>query len=143
MKRISINIALCSGCLACEIACVVQNEGVFGTSTARIHVVKSEEDGSDEPHVCLFCDPAPCIDSCPTLALYRDDFSGRILLIPEECIGCSLCVEACPYGAISMHPETMMALICDLCGGDPACVQRCATGAIVFTDEVPQRSVEC
>ena len=120
----------------------MQHEGVFGTSTARIHVVKSEEDGLDQPHICLFCDPAPCIDSCPTLALYRDDLSGCILLIEDECIGCSICVEACPFGAISMHPETMMALICDLCGGDPACVQRCATSAITFTDEVHQQSVE-
>jgi Fe-S-cluster-containing hydrogenase component 2 len=32
-----------------------------------------------------------------------------------------------------LHPQTGMALICDLCGGDPACVKRCATGAIVYT----------
>jgi Fe-S-cluster-containing hydrogenase component 2 len=33
-----------------------------------------------------------------------------------------------------LHPETGMALICDLCGGDPACVKRCATGAIVYAE---------
>jgi Fe-S-cluster-containing hydrogenase component 2 len=34
----------------------------------------------------------------------------------------------------ALHPETGLALICDLCGGDPACVKRCATGAIVYDD---------
>jgi Fe-S-cluster-containing dehydrogenase component len=142
LKSISVDEAVCSGCLACEVACVVQHEGVFGTSSARICVEKSEEDGLDEPHVCLFCNPAPCIDSCPTIALYRDDLSGLILLSEEECTGCSVCVDACPFGAIWLHPVTMVALICDLCGGDPACVKRCVTGAIVFTDEAPQRFSE-
>jgi Fe-S-cluster-containing dehydrogenase component len=31
-----------------------------------------------------------------------------------------------------LHPETGLALICDLCGGDPACVKRCATRAIQY-----------
>jgi hypothetical protein len=33
---------------------------------------------------------------------------------------------------VALHPETGLALICDLCGGDPACVKRCATGAIAW-----------
>jgi hypothetical protein len=35
---------------------------------------------------------------------------------------------------VELHPETGVALICDLCGGDPACVKRCATGAIVYAE---------
>jgi Fe-S-cluster-containing hydrogenase component 2 len=35
---------------------------------------------------------------------------------------------------VALHPETGLALVCDLCGGDPACVKRCATGAIVYHD---------
>jgi Fe-S-cluster-containing hydrogenase component 2 len=34
----------------------------------------------------------------------------------------------------ALHPESGLALICDLCGGEPACVQRCATGAIVYDE---------
>jgi Fe-S-cluster-containing dehydrogenase component len=41
-------------------------------------------------------------------------------------------VDACPFGVVALHPETGLAIICDLCGGDPACVKRCATGAIAY-----------
>jgi Fe-S-cluster-containing hydrogenase component 2 len=35
----------------------------------------------------------------------------------------------------TLHPQTGLALICDLCHGDPACVKRCATRAIVYAEE--------
>jgi carbon-monoxide dehydrogenase iron sulfur subunit len=88
--------------------------------------------GVDHPHVCRLCRPAPCIAACPTGALYQDETTGAILLRPDDCIGCSACVDACPFGMVALHPQTGLALICDLCGGDPACVKRCATGAIVY-----------
>ena len=53
----------------------------------------------------------------------------------SDCIGCSECVAACPFGMANLHPQTGLALICDLCHGDPACVKRCATRAIVYAEE--------
>jgi Fe-S-cluster-containing dehydrogenase component len=67
-------------------------------------------------------------------ALARDARTGAVRLRPEVCIGCAACVDACPFGMASLHPETGLALICDLCGADPACVARCATGAIVYAE---------
>jgi Fe-S-cluster-containing dehydrogenase component len=81
------------------------------------------------------CRRAPCVISCPSNALFRDKATDAVLLLHEECIGCSECVDACPFGMASLHPSSGLTLICDLCGGDPACVKRCATGAIVYTDE--------
>jgi carbon-monoxide dehydrogenase iron sulfur subunit len=109
---------------------VAQHEGRFGTAAARIYVVKIEASGVDEPHVCRLCGHAPCVEACPTGALYRDDATGAVLLSAERCSGCSACVDACPFGVATLHPATGLALICDLCSGDPACVKRCATGAI-------------
>jgi Fe-S-cluster-containing dehydrogenase component len=51
----------------------------------------------------------------------------RILVREDVCSGCSVCVDACPFGVATLHPETGLALICDLCGGDPAYVKRGAT----------------
>jgi carbon-monoxide dehydrogenase iron sulfur subunit len=130
VARIQVRQGVCSGCRACEVACVAQHEGRFGTAAARIHVVKIEASGVDEPHVCRLCGHAPCVEACPTGALYRDDATGAVLLSAERCSGCSACVDACPFGVATLHPATGLALICDLCGGDPACVKRCATGAI-------------
>ena len=135
MKRLVIREADCSGCRACELACVVQKEVHFGVASARIRVEKNDMEGLDRPRVCQFCEDVPCVVSCPTEALIWDEAVGRVLLIPEDCINCAICVDVCPYDAIWMQPETMLPLLCDLCAGDPACVKRCATGAIVFSDE--------
>jgi carbon-monoxide dehydrogenase iron sulfur subunit len=134
LKRILVREDVCSGCRACEVACVAHHEGGFGTVTARIRVTKVERLGLDHPHVCRLCRRAPCVAACPAEALYKDKVTGAVLLRPEDCIGCSACVDACPFGMATLHPETGLALICDLCGGDPACVKRCATGAIVYAE---------
>jgi ferredoxin len=73
ISRILVRHGVCSGCRACEVACVAQHEGRFGTAATRIHVVKIEPAGVDEPHVCHLCRRAPCVAACPTEALYRDD----------------------------------------------------------------------
>ncbi len=134
MKRIEVREELCSGCRACEVACVVWHEGCFGTATARIRVTKIEPLGLDHPHVCRLCRRPPCVTACPTQALYKDETTGVVLLRPDDCIGCSACMDAGPFGMAALHPETGLALVCDLCGGDPACVKRCATGAIVYDE---------
>ncbi|HDQ73667.1 MAG TPA: 4Fe-4S dicluster domain-containing protein [Chloroflexi bacterium] len=134
MKRILVQPAICSGCRACEIACVARHDGRFGVAAARIRVTKVERLGVDHPHVCRQCRRAPCAAACPADALYRDAATGAILLRPEDCIGCGTCVDACPFGMAALHPETGLAIICDLCGGDPACVKRCATGALMYAD---------
>ena len=134
VKRILVCEDLCSGCRACEIACVVQHEGRFGTAVARIRITKIEPLGIDQPHVCRLCRRAPCVVACPVGALYKNEATGAVLLHAGDCIGCSACVDACPFGMVALHPETGLALICDLCGGDPVCVKRCATGAIVYDD---------
>jgi carbon-monoxide dehydrogenase iron sulfur subunit len=132
--RILVHQDVCSGCRACEVACVAHHDGRFGTAAARIHVVKIEPLGVDRPHVCRMCRHAPCVAACPVGALRVDDTTGAVRLAIEACIGCAACVDACPFGVATVHPETGLALICDLCGGDPACVKRCATGAIVYAD---------
>lgn len=133
--RILVDHTLCSGCRACEVACSFAHEGLFSPGTARIRVVKVEEEGYDGPVVCHHCRRPPCAQACPTGALVRDEAAGRLALDAEACIGCGACVEACPFGAMRLHPDTERAMFCDLCGGDPACVKRCTPGAIFLGTE--------
>lgn len=51
-------------------------------------------------------------------------------IIKENCIGCKICVPACPFGAISMEEgKAAIGPECTLCG---ACVKACRFGAIEF-----------
>jgi Fe-S-cluster-containing dehydrogenase component len=127
---IRVFAALCSGCRACEAACVFHHDSVLGTSSARIRIRKDEAEGLDEPRLCRICREPACIPSCPEQALSRDAGLGIIRLDESRCDACGVCLGACPFGSISADPRTGRPLICDLCGGAPACVPRCSPGAL-------------
>ena len=62
--------------------------------------------------------------------------SGGTLTIaidPERCTNCGLCVRACPFDAIFLHPDTECAVTCDLCSGTPVCVKYCPTKCITYS----------
>jgi len=128
--QIVVDEARCSGCRACELACVVRCDGRFGTADARIRVIKIEAEGVDRPSLCRQCADAPCVAACPTGALRADPITRRIQLNRDDCIVCPACAAACPFGVVFVETATGLPLICDGCGGDPACVKRCVTGAL-------------
>jgi carbon-monoxide dehydrogenase iron sulfur subunit len=132
LGRLVIDAKKCTGCKLCEEACSFAHEKVFDPRRARLWVVKVEPQGLDYPVVCRECGKAPCIDACPVDALYQDGNSNLVRLNSEVCILCGACVDACPFGAMSLHPKTGLPLVCDLCNGDPACVKKCPTGAINY-----------
>jgi carbon-monoxide dehydrogenase iron sulfur subunit len=136
-RGIAVREELCTGCRACQVACVARHEGRFGVYTARLRVVKDEPLGLDRPQVCRLCGRAPCVAACPSGALTRDKATSAVVLNEELCNSCFECVKACPFGMICLHPQSNLPLVCDLCGGEPACVQRCPTGAISYGDSRP------
>ena len=152
MKTVMVFPEKCIGCKQCEIACAVEHsksKNLYGMffeeviSKPRIHV----EVGVDLltfPNRCRHCDPAPCMEVCPTHALYRDEETGSVVIEYGKCIACGMCAIACPFGIISFG-KTHKILIdrevnvkCDNCierqqeGKEPACVEACKTGALVF-----------
>jgi NAD-dependent dihydropyrimidine dehydrogenase PreA subunit len=59
------------------------------------------------PSVYVITDPCidvkdkSCIEVCPVDCIHTDDDEDRVCYIdPDECIGCNLCLPACPVGAI-------------------------------------------
>jgi carbon-monoxide dehydrogenase iron sulfur subunit len=130
LRPLRVDPSVCTGCRACEIACVFHREKVLGTSAARIRIHKNEAEGLDQPLVCRLCAEPSCTESCPEKALSRDPKYGTILLDELRCTSCGACLSACPYGSIFSDPRNGKPLICDLCGGEPACVARCSPGAL-------------
>ena len=91
------------------------------------------------PLQCQQCQEAPCIEVCPTGASFRDE-DGRVLIDQEACIGCQLCMSACPYGVRSYDAQASVVQKCSMCshltdeGKDPACVAACCGNARFWGD---------
>jgi Fe-S-cluster-containing dehydrogenase component/formate-dependent nitrite reductase membrane component NrfD len=88
---------------------------------------------------CNHCDAAPCVDICPTSALFQRP-DGIVDFDNSRCIGCKSCMQACPYDALYIDPESNTAAKCNYCahrvesGLEPACVIVCPTQAIIPGD---------
>ena len=62
----------------------------------------------------------------------------------DKCNGCSWCIEACPFGAMLLHPKKKVVCTCDNCKdlGEPQCVKWCPEEALEFetADVLAQKS---
>lgn len=143
-KTLVIDLDRCIGCYACEIACKQENDvrlGVYYNKVLTIGPMGKFPNLKQYwlPSVCQNCREAPCVKVCPTGASYKTE-DGQVLIDKEKCIGCKLCMAACPYGARSFNPDTKVVEKCTLCrhlqevGEQPACVKVCCTKARFFGD---------
>ncbi|MBG55689.1 MAG: 4Fe-4S ferredoxin [Deltaproteobacteria bacterium] len=133
----------CIGCHACTVACKAEHDVPIGVNRTWVKYVEKGQ-FPDTRRVfsvmrCNHCEYAPCVDICPTQALYlRPD--GIVDFSNDRCIGCKSCTQACPYDAIYIDPESHTAAKCNYCahrvdvGLEPACVNVCPTEAIISGD---------
>jgi Fe-S-cluster-containing hydrogenase component 2 len=124
----------CTGCRLCELVCSVKHNGVSNPSLSCIHIVKWDNDGFYLPMRCQHCEDAPCMAVCPRAAIYRDKELDRVLINQELCIGCKMCVSACPFGAMGYDADRGRVFKCDLCDGDPQCVRFCDMKAVDYVE---------
>jgi len=146
-KIIACRIEHCLGCRSCEMACALAHSeskdlrGAVKEHPLPQRRVMVETAGAyGLPLQCRHCEDAPCMMICPSEAIYRETDLGPVLIDADRCIGCKMCIVACPFGVIEFSPDGGVAVKCDQCiertaaGGDPACVEACPTRALVFVD---------
>ncbi len=130
IEGLAISPEKCTGCKQCELACSWVQTGGFQPARSLVRVHVFDEQASYAPYACLQCDEAWCMHACPVNAIDVDEVTGAKVVIDEACVGCKLCVIACPFGTIFYDKAEDVAAKCDLCAGDPACAHACPTGAI-------------
>jgi formate dehydrogenase iron-sulfur subunit len=87
--------------------------------------------------VCKHCHNAPCLEACPTGALFKTEFD-TVVVQQDICNGCGYCVPACPFGVVDLSALDGKAHKCTLCydrlkgGLEPACAKSCPTDSIQF-----------
>ncbi|HEY6308693.1 MAG TPA: 4Fe-4S dicluster domain-containing protein [Candidatus Angelobacter sp.] len=133
----------CIGCHACTVACKEEHQVPIGVFRTWVKYIEKGEFPHTSRHFgvlrCNHCDSAPCVTICPTNALYRRS-DGIIDFDNERCIGCKSCMQACPYDALYIDPNTNTAAKCNFCAHrveaslEPACVIVCPTQAIISGD---------
>jgi Fe-S-cluster-containing hydrogenase component 2 len=133
-KIIKVDPSKCTGCRLCELVCSVKKEGIANPYMARIHVVKWEFECFEIPMVCRQCDVPYCASVCPVGAITRDVVTKALDVNHDRCIGCRMCVLACPFGGIKYESRAQKVVKCDLCHGDPTCVKFCETLALEYID---------
>lgn len=146
MAKIIFRPNRCTGCAACAIACMDQND-IDVTKMQpyrRIEEIETTENGSVvfgfRSNSCHHCENPSCILACPTGCLFYDDKLQLTRYNREVCVGCKSCAEACPYNAISFLPDEKIGK-CDGCGERqkvgllPACVRVCPCGALALDQE--------
>lgn len=145
MSRIVCDPYLCSGCLACVVACIDEHydETQGNALSARIYEKRiSKRTGlvSYITRSCLHCGNAGCMEACKQGALVRDE-RGFVILKRELCIGCRACAKACPFDVPRFDSEGKLVK-CDGCserlaeGGEPACVRICNTRALSVSESI-------
>lgn len=156
MKAFVIDLSVCNGCYACQIACKDEHVGNDWTPYAKPQPdtghfwlgIKETVRGTVPkvmvtyvPMLCMHCADAPCMKACKPGAIYKRE-DGLVIIDPEKCTGCKLCIDVCPYDAIFMNSGLNIAQKCTGCahllddGWEvPRCVDNCPTEALKFGEE--------
>lgn len=179
MTRLGMVIDMkgCIACSSCAMACKIENNLPDDVWWNRILTVGG--DAPDTPAgtypapgeastlsmqniamACQHCDNPACTRVCPVQATYIDEATGVVRQDYDKCIGCRMCMSACPYtGVRSFNWEEPCHVVghavgdadvprhqkhtvekCTLCwhrlarGLEPACVEPCPARVRYFGD---------
>ena len=135
-----LDLTRCTSCYSCVVACKAHHP--FLDETVYWRRVITLEKGT-YPVVrltnlslsCMHCGMPACKVVCPTKAISKRTEDGLVIVNPDLCIGCKMCLMACPFGVPQFGKDGKMQK-CDLCldrletGLTPACMNVCPAKAL-------------
>jgi molybdopterin-containing oxidoreductase family iron-sulfur binding subunit len=167
----AIDLSRCVGCHTCAVACKVENnlpDGTWWNRTTTEGGPAQDAPSGVYPKVkreyvtiaCQHCANPACTRVCPVGATYKREEDGVVFQDYGKCIGCRMCIAACPYTGVRSfnweEPKYAMDYSvgdidapahqkhvvekCTLCahrlarGEEPACANACPADARHFGD---------
>ena len=126
---IAINLDRCVGCHTCALSCKMQNNVPEGMLWNR--VLTEDCDVMDGalgtypnvtrtflPVACQHCENPACTKVCPVGATWKDEQTGIVRQDHDKCIGCRMCLAACPYTGVRSFNWEEPAYYADFALGD-------------------------
>ena len=113
-----IDLDKCTGCGACMVACMAENNIPFRSENIndklvhnywmRVYKISNGMPFPDNeicyiPRPCMHCEGSghhhdtPCLSVCPATVVDYDPETGIVSQIYTRCFGCRYCMAACPY----------------------------------------------
>lgn len=136
-----IDMQNCYGCKTCSMACKSENMTPLGVLWRRVRECRTDEPNTQAfiSMSCNHCDDPQCMKVCPA-GTYTKRADGIVVQDHERCIGCRMCIMACPWSAPVYDPQEGKTSKCNLCaerldeGLLPCCVESCPAGVLRFGD---------
>ena len=124
-----IDMKNCIACHACAVACKVENNLPDGIWWARVLTDGGENQDTpagEFPNLtmnnievnCQHCENPACVKACPVGATYKDPETGIVRQDYDKCIGCRMCIAACPYTGVRSFNWQEPAYPMDFAVGD-------------------------
>ena len=106
-----IDLHRCIGCHTCSVSCKLANNLPNDVWWNRILTAGGDEMDTavgDFPNLrmqhvpvsCQHCENPACVKVCPVGATYKDPDTGAVRQDYDKCIGCRMCMSACPYTGV-------------------------------------------
>lgn len=106
-----IDTQRCIGCHTCAVGCRMENNLPKNMWWNRVLTDGGENMDTPEgvfpeitmsyvPLACQHCENPACVKVCPVGATYKDEKTGVVRQDYDKCIGCRMCMSACPYTGV-------------------------------------------
>lgn len=111
-----IDRSRCVACGTCTTACKVANNLSDDVWWNRVvNEMSTERDAPEGTYpnlkmsthtlACQHCENPACVSVCPVEATYKREEDGIVMQDGSLCIGCKLCLDACPYTGVRTFVE--------------------------------------